>query len=538
MQVLLHPGNSFTFLIPPLPLNKFIIYNLAPPPFPLPSFIKTRASTSTSRTGFCQSLYFVTKYAISRTTHVSFCSKGEILEDFRDTHLSEDLNFERNGDVEELELQNKPSPMPVFDEVVVEVEDEPKKLDREEVLEPFLRFFKPRDLGQKVSDLDELEVSSEESESDDVEEDGNEVSVEYYDPKPGDFVVGVVVSGNEHKIDVNIGADLLGTMLKKDVLPLFDKELDNLLCDIENDADTFMVKGRMGIVKNEDSTNGDVVGPGRPVVEPGTVLFAEVVGRTLSGKPLISSRRYFRRLAWHRVRQIKQFNEPIEVRITEWSSNGLLTRIEGLRAFLPKAELVNRTHTFTELKENVGRCINVQITRINESTNDLVLSEKEAWSLLHLKEGTLLDGTVKKIFPYGAQIRIGDSNRSGLLHISNITRERVTSVGDLLAVDEKVKALVIKSMFPGKISLSTAELESEPGLFVSNKERVFSEAEMMANKYRQKIPKVPAARDIEAFPDDTLPYEDEEKLFSNWTWFEFERDDKTSSSVPKNLKLR
>lgn len=226
------------------------------------------------------------------------------MEDFRDTHLSEDLNFERNGEVEELELQNKPSPMPVFDEVVVEVEDEPKKLDREEVLEPFLRFFKPRDLGQKVSDLDELEVSSEESESDDVEEDGNEVSVEYYDPKPGDFVVGVVVSGNEHKIDVNIGADLLGTMLKKDVLPLFDKELDNLLCDIENDADTFMVKGRMGIVKNEDSTNGDVVGPGRPVVEPGTVLFAEVVGRTLSGKPLISSRRYFRRLAWHRVRQV------------------------------------------------------------------------------------------------------------------------------------------------------------------------------------------------------------------------------------------
>lgn len=42
---------------------------------------------------------------------------------------------------------------------------------------------------------------------------------------------------------------------------------------------------------------------------------------------------------------------------------------------------------------------------------------------------------------------------SGLLHISNITRERVSSVGDLLAVDEKVKVLVIKSMFPGKISL-------------------------------------------------------------------------------------
>lgn len=42
---------------------------------------------------------------------------------------------------------------------------------------------------------------------------------------------------------------------------------------------------------------------------------------------------------------------------------------------------------------------------------------------------------------------------SGLLHISNITRARITSVSDLLVVDEKVKVLVVKSMFPGKISL-------------------------------------------------------------------------------------
>lgn len=226
------------------------------------------------------------------------------MEDFTSTHLSKDLDFDKNDEVEELELQNKPSPMPMSDEIVVEVEEERKKLDREEVLEPFLRFFKPRDLGRKVSDLDELEVSSEESESDEVEEEGNVVGFEYYDPKPGDFVVGVVVSGNENKIDVNIGADVLGIMLKKDVLPLFDKELDDLLCDIDKDADDFMVKGRMGILKNEDLVSGEIVGPGRPVVEPGTVLFAEVLGRTLSGKPLISTRRYFRRLAWHRVRQV------------------------------------------------------------------------------------------------------------------------------------------------------------------------------------------------------------------------------------------
>lgn len=86
--------------------------------------------------------------------------------------------------------------------------------------------------------------------------------------------------------------------------------------------------------------------------------------------------------------QIKQLNEPIEVRITEWNTGGLLTRIEvwsiicytsfpmflqqipqvdtclvltipnlvlqGLRAFLPKTELINRTNKFTQLKDNVS----------------------------------------------------------------------------------------------------------------------------------------------------------------------------------------
>lgn len=87
--------------------------------------------------------------------------------------------------------------------------------------------------------------------------------------------------------------------------------------------------------------------------------------------------------------QIKQLNEPIEVKITEWNTGGLLTRIEvwsiicytsflyvfaanptsrhicivltilklvlqGLRAFLPKTELINRTNKYTQLKDNVS----------------------------------------------------------------------------------------------------------------------------------------------------------------------------------------
>ncbi|KAH9757765.1 protein PIGMENT DEFECTIVE 338 [Citrus sinensis] len=458
---------------------------------------------------------FAASFRFLRSTHIVFCSQKDVFDDLSSTQFPENVENEGFEGNEELELLNKPNLVPISNGIASEVDKKFEKPDEEEALAPFLKFFKPRDSAEEVEEEEsEVGVSRESIDVDDkVEED--KVSVEYYEPKPGDFVIGVVVSGNENKLDVNVAADLLGTMLTKEVLPLYDKEMDFLLCDLKKDAEEFMVRGKMGIVKDDDAiamSGGS--GPGRPVVETGTVLFAEVLGRTLSGRPLLSTRRLFRKMAWHRVRQIKQLHEPIEVKFTEWNTGGLLTRIEGLRAFLPKAELLSRVNNFTELKEKVGRRMYVQITRINEDTNDLILSEREAWATLNLREGTLLEGTVKKIYPYGAQIRIGDSNRSGLLHISNMSRTRVTSVSDLLNEGERVKVLVVKSMFPDKISLSIADLESEPGLFVSDKERVFSEAEEMAKKYRQKLPAVSVSPKSESLPTDTPPFDSEASITS------------------------
>ena len=234
---------------------------------------------------------------------------------FPSTHLGNKSEGDGVGENEELELLDKPSPVPLSNGSALEVDKDSEKpdeesemVDKDEALAPFLKFFAPRDTadGEGVEGKEgEVGVFEEESELDGDNEEAEEaekVNVEYYEPKPGDFVVGIVVSGNENKLDVNVGADLLGTMLTKEVLPLYDKEMDYLLCDTNYDAEEFMVRGKMGIVKNEAVMGGPV--PGGPVVETGTVLFAEVLGRTLSGRPLLSTRRLFRRIAWHRVRQV------------------------------------------------------------------------------------------------------------------------------------------------------------------------------------------------------------------------------------------
>ena len=309
---LLQPCKSLSSPNYSLPVNNFTftIHNkVFPFPFPFPSNpTKCPAPKPSKFQTFSTvgSLIFSkNNFPICGGTHVAFCSRNEVFDGFSSTQLPQKPPNNSTKDDEELELLNKPSPFPIDNYLDSESDKESEKPDKDEALAPFLKFFKGGDSEEEMKEVDEggVLVLEGKNDEDGRNEEGKKVAVEYYEPKPGDFVVGVVVSGNENKLDVNVGADLLGTMLTKEVLPLYDKEMENLLYDTDKDANEVMVKGKMGIVKYDEALSGRQV-LGRPVVEIGTVLFAEVLGRTLSGRPLLSTRRLFRRLAWHRVRQV------------------------------------------------------------------------------------------------------------------------------------------------------------------------------------------------------------------------------------------
>lgn len=123
----------------------------------------------------------------------------------------------------------------------------------------------------------------------------------HYDPKSGDYAVGIVVSGTEARLDVAVGADRLATLLTKELLPLCRAELPS------GGAKPAPPRpGSVGVLEVspvDEETQNQKCGA-RTLVPPGTVVFAEVLGRTLSGRPLLSARRLFRRLSWHRARQV------------------------------------------------------------------------------------------------------------------------------------------------------------------------------------------------------------------------------------------
>ena len=218
---------------------------------------------------------------------------------------------------DELHLLEKPSPS-----VAEDAEEEPEPvpaLSTEEALAPFLKFFQVKstdpdaEAEAAAGGRAESDAAGEAARTSGVSAGGR--GVRYYDPKPGDFVAGVVVRNDGRTLDVDIGAGgEPALMLTKEAVPVPGEEFGYLACDIGSErAAEFATEGRVGVVVRQVGAGeeGGELTSGRngkekraAVMGVGTIVFAEVLGRTLGGRPLLSARRLFRRVAWHRVRQV------------------------------------------------------------------------------------------------------------------------------------------------------------------------------------------------------------------------------------------
>ncbi|MGD1941677.1 MAG: S1 RNA-binding domain-containing protein, partial [Leptolyngbyaceae cyanobacterium] len=116
--------------------------------------------------------------------------------------------------------------------------------------------------------------------------------------------------------------------------------------------------------------------------------------------------------------------------------------------------------------------------------------------------------------PYGAFIDIGGV--SGLLHISEISHDHIDTPHSVFNVNDEIKVMIIDlDAERGRISLSTKQLEPEPGDMVKNPDLVFEKAEEMAEKYREQLLKKAEAEAAEAAGGSSEPeYSEEEVEFS------------------------
>lgn len=222
-----------------------------------------------------------------------------------------------------------------------------------------------------------------------------------------------------------------------------------------------------GIIKAADLSND----PDFSLVDEvhvGDVIEATVV-KTDDGEGniLLSKKEANDILAWDKLKQMSEDETTVKVRIKESVPSGVVTYLEGIRAFIPASQI---TLDYVEDTDSwIGKEIDVRVITVDAEREKLVLSgkvvarEAEAEEKNHkismIVPGTVLEGTVETLMPYGAFINLGNG-LNGLVHISQICERRIGKPSEVLKVGQKVKAKVLNTN-DNKISLSMKALEEE-----------------------------------------------------------------------------
>ena len=163
--------------------------------------------------------------------------------------------------------------------------------------------------------------------------------------------------------------------------------------------------------------------------------------------------------------------EPLLGKVAEIVKGGMTVNIQGCRAFVPSSQASNRF--IKDLSEFKGKEMNFQILEFDRSGRRLriiagrrELAGKEADDRRNevfgkLKVGQRVEGTVSRIVEFGAFVDLGGVD--GLIHVTELSWQRVKKVTDVLAVGDTVSALV-KDFDPekGKISLSLKDAADNP----------------------------------------------------------------------------
>jgi small subunit ribosomal protein S1 len=166
----------------------------------------------------------------------------------------------------------------------------------------------------------------------------------------------------------------------------------------------------------------------------------------------------------------------IEVTVTGSNKGGLECQIAGLRGFIPLGQLsIYRVET---PEEYVGQRLACVVTEANRERRNLVLSHRAVMEreraelreklLAELAPGQIREGVVRSLKDFGAFVDLGGVD--GLLHVSQLSWDRVKHPSEVLEVGQKIKVRVEKfDKDTGKVSLSYREVGENPWNHVAAK---------------------------------------------------------------------
>ncbi len=210
----------------------------------------------------------------------------------------------------------------------------------------------------------------------------------------------------------------------------------------------------------------------------GDEVTASVVDAELdNGLSLLSLRKAAKDRGWEEVQAKMDAAEIIEVAPYDANRGGMLVEYEGVRGFLPVSQLsaehyprvgsADKDEILARLNALVGQSLKVRILDCDRKANKLIFSEKEAIKdglaerFEKLKIGDTVTGVVTGVVDFGAFVNV--DGIEGLVHISEISWERVNNPADYVKVGQNIEAKII-SIDKERLSLSMKQLTKDPWL--------------------------------------------------------------------------
>lgn len=173
---------------------------------------------------------------------------------------------------------------------------------------------------------------------------------------------------------------------------------------------------------------------------------------------------------WAELITMMQEKTVINVKVKEAVKGGLVAYVNDTQGFIPASQI--STQYVEKLEDWVGKHLDVIAITVDPEKEKLVLSGKavmkqkadaeKAEKLAAVQVGAVVEGTVDSLKDYGAFVNL-EGGLSGLLHVSQISRQRIKHPGMVLKEGQNVTVKII-AVKDGKISLSMKALEDETGV--------------------------------------------------------------------------
>ncbi len=226
-----------------------------------------------------------------------------------------------------------------------------------------------------------------------------------------------------------------------------------------------------------------------------------------TGQVILSLRKAAIDTRWTALEQSLADETELTVKVKETTKGGVLADLDGVFGFIPVSQMSR------DLEANpgaaVGKSLKVKVVEVDRAANKLVLSEKavtdaveiekQKKALSAIKIGGEYDATVVGVVPFGVFAEIiaqepksmskskakaeEELKFEGLIHISELSWEKIDDVAKEIKIGTKLKVQVIGvDEETGKLALSVKRLTDDPWLIVSKKYKTDSKHEGTVTK--------------------------------------------------------